>query len=222
MKVIIVGGGQVGAYIANTLSKSNIDVKVIENRPHVYEKLVKDSPKSIAVMGDGTSASILESCGILDADVLVAVTGADETNLVVATLAKFEYGVPRVIARVNNPKNEWLFTIYNGVDVGLNQARLMSRMVIEEMDFSTLLTLMNLGRSAYSIVQITVLIDSPAVGNPVKDLKLPQDSLLVSINRGNDVILPRGDVVIKNEDEIIALVHEKEHKAFTDYFQPNK
>ena len=174
------------------------------------------------MLGDGTSANVLESCGIVDTDVLVAVTGADEINLVVATLAKFEYGVPRVIARVNNPKNEWLFTIYNGVDVSLNQARLMSRMVIDEMDFSTLLTLLNLGHSGYSIVQITVLIDSHAVGNQVKDLNLPQDALLVSINRGGEVILPRGDVVIKNEDEIVALVHEKENKAFTEYFQPTK
>jgi trk system potassium uptake protein len=222
MKVIIVGGGQVGAYIAGTLAKSNIDVKVIENRPHVFEMLKKDQPKTFAILGDGTSANILESCGIIDADVLVAVTGADEINLVVATLAKFEYGVPRVIARVNNPKNEWLFTIYNGVDVSLNQARLMSRMVIDEMDFSTLLTLLNLGHSGYSIVQITVLIDSDAVGKKVMDLNLPQDSLLVSINRGSDVILPRGDVVINNEDEIVALVHDKEHKAFTSYFQPSK
>ena len=222
MKVIIVGGGQVGAYIAGTLTRSNIDVKVIENRPHVFEMLKKDQPNTSATLGDGTSASVLESCGIIDADVLVAVTGADEINLVVATLAKFEYGVPRVIARVNNPKNEWLFTIHNGVDVSLNQARLMSRMVIEEMDFSTLLTLLNLGHSGYSIVSITVLIDSHAVGNQVKDLNLPTDCLLVSINRKGEVILPRGDVVIDNEDDIVALVHEKENKAFTEYFQPTK
>lgn len=219
MKVIVIGGGQVGAYIASTLAKSKIDVKVVENRPHVFEKISKELPK-IAVYGDGTSASILETCGIVDADVLVAVTGSDETNLVVATLAKFEYGVPRVIARVNNPRNEWLFTIYNGVDVSLNQASLMSRMVIEEMDFSSILTLMNLNKSAYSIIKMIVLFNSPAVGKPVRTLDLPQESLLVSINRGSEVILPRGDVVIKNEDEIVAMVHEKDLQKLSEYFQP--
>lgn len=220
MKVIIIGGGQVGAFIAQSLLKSKIEVKVVEHRPHIFEKLKHDLPAANIVFGDGTSSKILESCNITDMDVLVAVTGADETNLVVSTLAKYEYGVGRVIARVNNPKNEWLFQQNMGVDVCLNQAALMSRMVIEEMDFTQMLTLLNLKQSAYSIVQLTALAGSNAIGKAVKELKLPQESLLVSLLRNNEVILPKGENIIQENDEIVALVHEKRLSAITEYFQP--
>ncbi|MEI7668258.1 MAG: TrkA family potassium uptake protein, partial [Erysipelotrichaceae bacterium] len=162
--------------------------------------------------------AILEACGIVDADVLVAVTGADETNLVVSTLAKYEYGVPRVIARVNNPKNEWLFNSGMGVDAHLSQADLMSRMTLEEMDLSNIDTLMKISRSSYSIVKTRVLFDSEAKNKTIKELKLPQESLLIAINRNETVILPRGDVKIEYEDEIIALVCEDAKEEFIRLF----
>ena len=105
MKVIIIGGGQVGAYIAKLLLNDNCSVKVIENREIVVEKLKKILPLDTIVLGSGTDPNILESCGIAEADVVATVTGADETNLVASTIAKFEFDVPRVIARVNNPQN---------------------------------------------------------------------------------------------------------------------
>ncbi len=218
MKAIIVGGGLVGAYITSVLISNKIDVKVIEDRVNVFEKLKKDLPLENIVFGDGTSHAILEACGIVDADVLVAVTGADETNLVVSTLAKYEYGVPRVIARVNNPKNEWLFNSGMGVDAHLSQADLMSRMTLEEMDLSNIDTLMKISRSSYSIVKTRVLFDSEAKNKTIKELKLPQESLLIAINRNETVILPRGDVKIEYEDEIIALVCEDAKEEFIRLF----
>jgi len=219
MKVIIVGGGQVGAYIAQTLLKNKIDVKVIENRPGIYDKLVKDLPDGIVIHGDGTSHEKLIEAGIAECDVLVAVAGADETNLVVSTLAKLEYGVPKTIARVNNPKNEWLFNFQMGVDIHLNQADLMSNMIIENMDLSNIETMMKLSKGDYSIIKIKVLPQSHAKNVAIKDLKLPARSLLVAINRIDQVILPKGDIHIAADDEIIALVHDTEKDAITNLFQ---
>ena len=219
MKVIIVGGGQVGAFIAHTLIKNKINVKIIENRPGIYERLINDFPDDVVIVGDGTSHEKLVEAGITDCDVLVAVAGADETNLVVSTLAKLEYGVPKTIARVNNPKNEWLFNHQMGVDVHLNQANLMSCMIIENIDLNNIETLMKLSKGDYSIIKIKVLPISKAKNVTVKELKLPVRSLLIAINRIDQVILPKGDIRIAEDDEIIALVHESEKDAVTNLFQ---
>lgn len=133
MKVIIIGGGQVGAYIAKLLLKNHCSVKVIENRSNVFAKIKQDLPKENIVFGSGTDPNILEACGIAGTDVVVAVTGADETNLVASTIAKFEFNVPRVIARINNPKNAWMFDSSMGVDFSLNQADTIAHLVIEDM-----------------------------------------------------------------------------------------
>ncbi len=109
VKAIIIGGGQMGSYIAGLLLKNGCAVKIIDNRDKVVERLRVELPDNTIVVGSGTDPSLLESCGIADADVVAAVTGSDETNLVASTIAKFEFNVPRVIARVNNPKNTWLF-----------------------------------------------------------------------------------------------------------------
>ena len=205
MKVIIIGGGKVGAYIANLLLNNNCSVKVIENRENVLEKLKKEIPEEVIVYGSGTDPEILESAGIAEADVVTAVTGADETNLVASTIAKFEFGVPRVIARVNNPQNTWLFNSGMGVDVGLNQADLMAHIVVEEMDLKNMLTLMKLNRGDYSIVQIKVDDQSETANKALKDLEIPAKAVLIAIFRGQEVIIPRGDTVINAGDNILAL-----------------
>lgn len=219
MKVIIVGGGQVGAYIAHTLLTNNIDVKIIEDRVSIFNKLMNEFPLEVLIQGDGTSHEKLIEAGIAECDVLVAVSGADETNLVVSTLAKLEYGVPKTIARVNNPRNEWLFNPQMGVDIHLNQANLMSRMIIENMDLTNIETMMKLSKGDYSIVKIKVLHTSKAKNTAIKDLSLPARSLLVAINRLDQVILPKGDIPILEDDEIIALVHDSEKDAITNLFQ---
>lgn len=218
MKVIIVGGGKVGAYIANLLIKSNCSVKVIENRKHVLEKLRKDIPESIIIAGSGTDPNVLEHAGIVDTDVVVAVTGADETNLVASTITKFEFGVPRVIARVNNPQNAWLFNSIMGVDVGLNQADLMAHLVVEEMDLKNMLTLMKLNSGNYSIVQINVDSESSSVNKQIKDLVIPSNALLIAISRGKEVIIPRGDTVINSGDNILALADEDSQVTINKLF----
>jgi len=205
MKVIIVGGGQMGAYIASLLLKNDCAVTVIENREAVFTKLKKDLPAQNILLGDGTNPSVLESAGIAGADVVAAVSGTDETNLVASTIAKFEFGVPRVIARVNNPKNVWLFTPSMGVDVALNQADLLAHLVVEEMDLKNMYTLLKVSHGAYSIAEVKVAEQSIAAGKPVRDLAIPEKSVLIAITRGDKVIIPRGDTVVLGGDQILVL-----------------
>jgi len=218
MNVIIVGGGQVGAYIANILLKNNCSVKVIESRDNVIEKLKSDIPLENIVFGNGSDPSVLEAAGIAKADVVAAVTGADETNLVVATIAKFEFDVPRVIGRVNNPKNAWLFNAGMGVDVGLNQADLMAHLVVEEIDLKNVLTLMKLKRSNYSIVQVKIDSQSAMVNKEIKDLVLPSNAVLIAVYRGSDVIMPHGDTVITAEDTILAFADDDAQAVINGLF----
>ena len=218
MNVIIVGGGQVGAYIANILLKNNCSVKVIESRDNVFEKLRKEIPLENIVFGNGSDPSVLEAAGIAKADVVAAVTGADETNLVVATIAKFEFDVSRVIARVNNPRNAWLFDAGMGVDVGLNQADLMAHLVVEEIDLKNMLTLIKLKRSNFSIVQVKVDSQSAIANKTVKDLVLPANAVLIAVYRGNDVIIPHGDTVITADDTIVAFADEDAQVVINSLF----
>lgn len=218
MKVIIVGGGQVGAYIANILIKNQCSVKVIESRDVVFDKLKKDIPLENILFGNGSDPSVLEAAGIANADIVAAVTGADETNLVVATIAKFEFCVPRVIARINNHKNAWLFNTGMGVDVGLNQTDLMAHLVVEEIDLKNMLTLMKLKRSNYSIVQVKVDSQSEIVNKAIKDLCIPETAVLIAIYRGSEVIIPHGDTVIKEEDTVLAFADEKAQGTINGLF----
>lgn len=204
MKVIIVGGGQVGEYITNLLQNNNCSVTLIENREIVVNKIKKTLPSDIVIWGSGTDPVLLESCGISQTDVVAAVTGDDETNLVVSTIAKFEFNVPRVIARVNNPKNKWLFDAGMGVDVCVNQADLMAHLVVEEMDLKNMLTLMKTNHGNCSIIQVKVDSHSSSVNKAVKDLEIPPKALLIAIYRGNDVIIPHGKTTILAGDEIMA------------------
>lgn len=218
MKVIIIGGGQVGAYIANLLLKNNCSVKVIENREDVLAKLKKDLPLDAIVFGNGTDPNVLESAGIAEADVVAAVTGADETNLVASTIVKFEFAVPRVIARVNNPKNAWLFNSGMGVDVGLNQADFMAHLVVEEIDLKNMLMLMKINRGNYSIVQLKVDNQSKAVHKAVKDLAIPVKAVLIAIYRGKDVIITHGDTIIYGGDIILAFADDNAQATINELF----
>ena len=123
MFVVIVGGGNTGSYLAKLLLEGGHTIMVIEERPAVLDKIRKEIPAEYILAGDGSSPQILEQAGVHSANVLAAVTGSDETNLVITSLARFEFNVPRVIARLNNPKNAWLFTPEMGVDVDLKSSR---------------------------------------------------------------------------------------------------
>jgi trk system potassium uptake protein TrkA len=132
MKVIIVGGGKVGTSLALLLLEKGYTVKVIEAERERISRLQQDLPADVVALGNGTDPVVLEATGILGVDVVAATTGQDETNLVVTSLARFVFNVPRTVARVNNPKNAWMFTSVMGVDVAVNQADLMARLIAKE------------------------------------------------------------------------------------------
>jgi len=207
MFVLIVGGGNTGSYLAKLLHQDGHTVRVVEERPPLLEKLRNELPQEVVIAGDGSSPSVLESAGVLKANVLAAVTGSDETNLVVTSLARFEFRVPRIIARVNNPKNAWMFTEEMGVDVALNQADLMGHLIAEEMSLGDMVTLLKLRKGQYSLIEEKVDPEAMAAGKAICDLPIPQRCVFAALIRKGELIIPRGDTVLQPADEILAVVH---------------
>ena len=218
MNVIIVGGGQTGSYIARLLLSQDFTVKIIENRPIALDKLKAEFPAFVIHAGSGTNPKDLEEAGILQADVLVAVTGADEANLVTCTLAKMEFNVPRVIGRVNNPKNDWLYNAGMGVDVKVNQADLMAHMVVSDMDLKEMMTLVKLNDGNFSISQISIDEHSKVIDRKVRDLVMPLNTLLVAISRGAETIIPNGESVFQAGDIILAMADDANREAVHSLF----
>jgi len=207
MFVIVVGGGKVGAYLASMLLSEGHRAKVIEIREPEIPRLQRDLPADAVLLGSGTDPTVLEAAGIRQANVVAAVTGDDEINLVVTSLARFEFGVSRIIGRVNNPKNAWLFTPVMGVDVALNQADLIAHLIREEMSLGDMMTLFKLRKGLFSIVEEKVHPRALAAGKPIRDLALPHESVLVAVLRKGELLLPHGDLILQPADEIIAIVH---------------
>jgi trk system potassium uptake protein len=210
MFVLIVGGGKAGSQLAYSLLKEGHKVKVIEDRRIVLERLQQELPEGIIVPGDGSSPAVMESAGIKEAQVLAAVTGEDETNLVIATLARFEFNVPRIIARVNNPKNAWLFTPDMGVDVALNQTEILAHLIAEEMSMGDMMTLLKLRKGEYSLVEEKVHPTSFAAGKMLSQLDLPTECVVAAIIRKGRLVIPHGDTVLQPADEILAVVHQSQ------------
>lgn len=220
MYVIIVGGGRTGMQLAKTLITEGQTVKVIENRPAILERLQIELPPGSVVAGDGSSPAILEKAGIEKAQVLAAVTGNDEDNLVITTLARFEFRIPRTIARVNNPKNAWLFNEEMGVDVALNQTDILAKMVAEEMSLGDMLTLLKLRKGEYSIVEEKVHGEASVAGKALREILLPPECVFVAILRKGRLIIPRGDTVLQPVDEVISLVHSSHIKELAKLLGP--
>lgn len=207
MKVLIIGGGKVGTYLAVHLLALNHEVVVIEQRREELERLERELGSDHVIFGNGTDPVVLESAGIRKMQVAAAVTGNDETNLVVTNLSRFEFNVPRTIARVNNPKNDWMFTEDMGVDVALNQADLMVHLILEEMSLGDMMTLLKLRRGKFSIVEEKLDPSSSSVGLRIDQIKLPVDCVILTVLRKDDIFVPHSSLVLQESDEIIALVH---------------
>jgi trk system potassium uptake protein TrkA len=202
------------------LLKEKHQVKVIEDRPDVIERLKQELPPEAVIEGDGSSPSVLEAAGIAHANVLAAVTGEDEANLVIAMLARFEFRVPRIIARVNNPKNAWMFTPELGVDVALNQPDMMAHLIAEEMSLGDMMTLLKLRKGQYALVEEKVHPAALAVGKAIRELMLPPECVLAAVIRKGNLIIPHGDVVLQPADEVLAVVHSSQTAALASLLGP--
>jgi trk system potassium uptake protein TrkA len=205
VRVVISGAGAVGRHLASDLAGRGHVVTLIEQDPAVLETAKDWAPDVEHMLGDACEPWVLEKAQLGTADVLVAATGDDEDNLVTSLLAKQEYGVPRVIARVNHPDNEWLFTEQWGVDAPVSPPHLLTALVEEEVTVGDLVRLLPLERGRISIVELTVPADSPTAGRPLYELRLPPDAAIVAIIREAHVVIPLPETVISDGDEVIAL-----------------
>ncbi len=222
MYVVIVGGGRTGSHLARMLHSQGHEVKVVDDRQNVVDRLRQEIARDAAVLGDVSSPSVLEAAGIQRAQVLAAVTADDEANLVVTTLGRFEFKVPRTIARVNNPDNAWMFTADMGVDVALDQADIMGRMIAEEMSLGDMMTLLKLRKGQFSVVEEKVHPQAAANGRAVHELALPPECVLIAIIRKGQLILPRGDVVLQPADEVLAVVHSSQVAELAALLSPQR
>jgi trk system potassium uptake protein TrkA len=208
MFVIVVGGGNTGSQLAKFLLEAGHTVRIIDDRPNVLERLASELPQEVIVNGDGSSPTVLEKAGIQNAQVLAAVTGLDEANLVITSLARFEFNVPRVIARINNSKNAWLFTPEMGVDASLNQAEILTGLIAEEMSMGDMMTLLKLRRGKYSLVEEKIFPGAIAVDKAIRDLPLPQSCVIAGIIRHGEIVMPRGITALEAGDEVLAIVDD--------------
>ncbi len=208
LSVLIAGGGKVGTYLAKILIADGYAVTILEGAPDDYRKLQQEFQKEILIKGDPTDPQALIAAGIKNVHVVAAVTRHDETNLVIASLAKFEFRVKRTVARVNIPKNAWLFTREMGVDVMVNQADLMAHLIAREMTVGDMMTMLKLRTGEYSLVEHIVTSGSTASGKAIKDLHLPQECVLSAIIRDNKLVIPRGNIVLHPGDEVLTVAHE--------------
>ncbi|HEU4362740.1 MAG TPA: TrkA family potassium uptake protein [Mycobacterium sp.] len=201
MKVMVAGAGAVGRSIARELTDSGHRVTVIErNAEHVDVDTIAEAQWQL---GDACELSLLESVHLEDFDVVIAATGDDKVNVVFSLLAKTEFAVPRVVARVNDPRNEWLFTDAWGVDVAVSTPRILASLVEEAVAVGDLVRLMEFRKGQANLLEITLPDDTPWGGKAVRKLQLPRDAALVTILRGSRVIVPQDDEPLEGGDELL-------------------
>lgn len=212
--VLIVGGGELGAFLADHLHQRGHRVTTVEISPQRAE-VVRRATGQVVVDGSGTDADALERAGVRNCHVLVAVTGADETNLVVASLARFAFDVPRVIARVVRPGNAWLFGADMGVDVVLDEAQLLGQLVVDDLTPGEVRTLLKVRRGGFALVEEDVAPGAQAVGATVADLSAGERCTVVGVIRGDGFLSPRPGLVIEAGDQVLAMVHSDEADRLT-------
>ena len=205
MFVIVAGGGRTGAQLATFLLSEGYKVRLVENRPAVLAHLHTELPTEIICEGSPVSPDILEQAGIKQANVLAACTADDATNLSLCFIAREMFNIPRTIARVNNPRNAWLFNENFNVDVALNSANVLASLIREEMSMGDMMTLLKLRRGKYSLVEEKVPAGAKAIGVAIKDMGLPNECVIAAIIRNGNITLPRGDFTFMEDDEVLAI-----------------
>ncbi|GAC1440985.1 MAG: TrkA family potassium uptake protein [Mycobacteriales bacterium] len=201
MRVAIAGAGNVGRSIAAELIGNGHEVLLIEREPRALK--VESVPGAGWLLADACELDTLVEARVQNCDVVVAATGDDKVNLVVSLLAKTEFGVDRVVARVNHPKNEWLFNESWGVDVSVSSPRLLAAVVEEAVSVGDLVRLLTFRQGQANLVELTLAPDAPLVGKLVGTVPWPTDSALVAILREGRVIVPSPDIALESGDELL-------------------
>jgi len=205
MRVAIAGAGAVGVYIANDLVEAGHKILLIEQQPGVQDRATTVDGVEWFI-GDACEVASLREAGLEGCDVMVAATGDDEDNLVVSLLAKTEFAVPRVIARVNHPKNEWLFNENWGVDISVSTTHLITALVEEAVTVGRLVRILQFEGGQARLVEVTLADNAVVVDKAISEIDLPRNATFVAVVRGEQVVMPRGDTVFEAGDEILAMV----------------
>lgn len=219
MYIIIVGGGKVGHFLAKRLSFDKHTVVLIEKDKKVCEEIVADLD-ILVVNGNGCDPKYLEEAGIERADVIAAVTGEDEDNIIICQVAKERFDIERTVGRVNDSKNEKIFSKL-GVDVPIDATAIIAKIIEEEVSFADFVNLMSFKRGKLAIVRVDLPETSPVIDKYVRDLALPSDSVLVSIIRQDEVIVPKGDTQLLAGDDIVALTRVENEKQLLKFLIGN-
>jgi trk system potassium uptake protein TrkA len=220
MFVIVAGAGRTGAQLAKMLITQGYQVHLIDHRKEILARVHKELPTEVIFEGDPVDPSILEAAGIERANVLAACTTSDETNLSLCYFVRERYGTKRTIARVNNPRNAWLFDQKFHVDVALNQAEILARLIEEEMSMGDMVTLMKLRRGNYSLVEEKIPPGAEAIGIAIKDLQLPDHCVIAAILRHGEIMIPRGITTLEAGDEVLAVTNAKGAEQLAKAFNP--
>jgi len=218
VKVAICGAGSVGTTMARDLHASGHEVLVLEQDPELVERRREELGEVTWVAADACEVNSLDAAGLATVDVVVAATGDDEDNLVISLLAKQEFAVPRVVARVNNSKNQWLFNESWGVDVSVSTPQLLTALVEEAVSVGSLVRLLQFQGGSAHLVEVTLAEDSPAVGRAIADLGIARDATVVAVVRADRLVVPRGDTVVQVGDEVLVLVTAEAEKSVHDLF----
>lgn len=216
MFVLIAGGGRTGARLAGLLLNEKYQVRLIESRRELLAHLHQELPTEVIYEGSAIDPNTLEQTGVRNAHVLAAVTSDDSTNLVLCFLAKTMFGVPRTIARVNNPSNAWLFDEKFNVDVALNQADVLAHLIQEEMSLGDMMTLFKVRHGRYSVVEEKVPASARAIGVQLKNMGLAEHCVIAAIIRDGVMTLPRGESTLQENDEIVAVASAEGAQKLAD------
>ena len=219
MRVAIAGAGSVGRSIARELLENGHEVLLIDRSPEAIK--VSSVPNAEWLLADACEITSLEEAGLSHCQVVVAATGDDKVNLVVSLIAKTEYGVPRTVARVNNPKNEWMFDEAWGVDVAVSTPRIMTALVEEAVSVGDIVRIFHFQQSDTDILELTLPSDSPTVGKRVGDIPWPQDTALVAIIREQRPIVPSPDQPLEAGDELLFVAVAEMASELEDLLAPH-
>lgn len=218
MRIAIAGAGNVGRSIASELVISGHSVLLIDRDPHAVK--ADSVPEAEWLLADACELSSLEDAGLDTCDVAIAATGDDKANLVHSLLAKTEFSVPRTVARVNHPKNEWLFTEQWGVDVAVSTPRLMSALVEEAVAIGDLVRLLTFREGSAELVELTLPDDSPCVGTRIGDMRWPSGVVLVALIRDGGAQAPDQDGALEAGDELLFVATEDREHELTEILAP--
>src|SRR5213082_164571 len=219
MYVIIAGAGKVGWNLARELIAKDREVTLIESDHNRY-RIVQDELEHAAAYGDATELWVLERAGIQRADLVIAVTGDDEDNILICQVAKEKYGVQRIVARVNNPRNHQHFKLL-GIQPAVSATDLILRLIEHEVPRYGLVHLLALEEERLEIIELEVADDAPTLGQRVSDIALPEGSLIISVLRGGTGFVPKADTVIEAGDEVLLVLDPGLEETITAFFAPD-